>query len=172
MNKREISRLIHFNFWANDRILAACECISADEFTRKHIPNLNWGSLRGILVHTLDTQYGWRFVLQAQGASDVLQADDFADVAGLKVSRDKELAAWFGYVSSLSEDSLDLEYDDDPRNEVNVWQTIVHVVTYGIQHRSKAAAILTGYDHSPSELDFDLFLNEKPDLSSYQVVSG
>ena len=41
---------------------------------------------------------------------------------------------------------------------------ILHVVTHGIQHRSEAAVSLTGYDQSPGELDFDLFLKMKPEF--------
>lgn len=161
MNKHEITTLIHFNFWANDRILAACERISADEFTRPHILDPGWGSLRGILVHTLDAEYGWRSVLQALDAEDILEADDFADVAELKARWETERAAWFDYVARLSDERINLEYGDDPKNGPRVWQTILHVVTHGIQHRSEAAAILTGYGQSPGELDFDLFLKEK-----------
>lgn len=37
----------------------------------------------------------------------------------------------------------------------------LHVANHGTQHRSEAAAILTGYDYSPSSLDFTAFLNEQ-----------
>lgn len=62
MNKSAIVTLVHFNFWANDHILAACEHISADEFLHPVAPDPGWGSLRGILAHTLDAEYGWRSV--------------------------------------------------------------------------------------------------------------
>lgn len=60
MPKSDLSTLIRFNFWANDRILAACKPLPADEFVRQHKPDPGWGSLRGILVHILDAEYGWR----------------------------------------------------------------------------------------------------------------
>lgn len=164
MNKSDIAILIHFNFWANDRILATCEQISVDEFTRLHTPDPGWGSLRGILVHTLDTEYGWRSVLQALGEDRILEADDFADVAALKAHWDRERAAWFGFVDRLSYEGVNLGYGDNPQDGPKVWQTVLHVLTHGIQHRSEAAAILTGYGQSPGDLDFDLFLKEKPEF--------
>ncbi len=163
MNKSDLATLIHFNFWANDRLLAACEHVSAAEFTQQHTPDPGWGSLRSILVHTLDAEYGWRSILQAQDEEGILAADDFADLAALKSRWELERAAWFDYVTSLSEDRINLRYGADPQNGPKVWQTIVHVVTHGIQHRSEAAALLTSYGHSPGELDFDLFLKEKPE---------
>lgn len=84
MNKSDIASLIHFNFWANDRILRSCERISVNEFTHRHTPDPGWGSLRSILVHTLDTEYGWRSVLQGLDEDHILEADDFADVPALR----------------------------------------------------------------------------------------
>lgn len=165
MYKNDITTLIHFNFWANDRILSACERISVDEFTRLQTPDPGWGSLRGILVHSLDTEFGWRSVLQASGEDHILEPDDFADVPALRTRWDKERAAWFDYVTRLSDESINLGYSEAPSKGPKVWQTILHVVTHGIQHRSEAAAMLTGYRHSPGELDFDLFLQENPEFS-------
>ncbi len=166
MNKSDIVTLVHFNFWANARILSACERISAGDFTRQQIPDPGWGSLRGILVHTLDTEYGWRCVLQAQAAQEILEADDFDDAAALKSRWEAERAAWMDYLDQLSDERLNRMYGDQhPAGLLNgpmVWQTILHVVAHGIQHRSEAAAILTGCGQPPGELDFDLFLQENP----------
>ena len=164
MKKSDINTLLHFNYWANNRILAACELISVEEFNCPVAPNPGWGSLRGILVHTLDAEYGWRSVLQALDEDHIMVADDFADVHVLKIRWDIERAAWFDYVNRLTDKGINLGYGDDPSKGPKVWQTILHVVTHGIQHRSETAAILTGYGHSPGELDFDLFLQENPEF--------
>jgi uncharacterized damage-inducible protein DinB len=160
MNKNDLITLIRFNFWANARILAACAHLSAEQFTREVTPDPGWGSLRGILVHTLDAEYGWRSVLQGQDEEGVLEAADFADVAALKDRWEVERAAWLDYVASLSDEDVNQGYGDDPQRGPKVWQMVLHVVAHGIQHRSEAASILTGYGSSPGELDFYLFLRE------------
>ena len=163
MNQSDIVTLIQFNYWANERILTACAHLSADQFTRAVMPDPGWGSLRGILVHTLDAEYGWRSVLQGQDEEGVLEAADFADVDALKGRWEIERAAWLDYVAGLGEESLNQGYGDDPQNSPKVWQVMMHVIFHGVQHRSEAAAILTGYGHSPGELDFGLFLHERPE---------
>jgi uncharacterized damage-inducible protein DinB len=165
MNKNDISTLIRFNFWANGRLLAACQQITPAEFTRKVKPDPGWGSVREILVHTLDTEYGWRSLLQGQ-ESPILEASDFPDIAALKARWDIERAAWLAYAANLSDRRLNQGYGEDPQSGPNVWQTIVHVVNHGTQHRSEAAFILTGYGHSPGELDFGVFLQEERESGS------
>ena len=164
MNKHDISTLIHFNFWANGRLLTACEQLTQELLLREMTPDPGWGSLLGILVHILDAEYGWRSVLQAEEANTILEVSDFANVAALKASWDSERAAWFNFVSSLSDDLVSQTHGQEGKNRPHIWQTIVHVVTHGIQHRGEAAFILTGYGHSPGELDFDVFLQENPEF--------
>ena len=169
MNKDAISTLIHFNFWANGRILTTCKQLTPDQFTQTVTPDPGWGSLRGILVHTLDTEFGWRSVLQAQNADTILNETDFTDVAALSARWDIEKVAWFDYLTQLSDENLNQGYGQESQTGPKVWQTIMHVILHGNQHRAEAAAILTGYGHSPGELDFDIFLqehSEKPDKFS------
>jgi uncharacterized damage-inducible protein DinB len=102
--------------------------------------------------------------LQAEETNTILEASDFADVAALKARWDIERAAWFDYVRSLSDDLVSQTNCQEGQNRLNIWQTIIHVVCHGIQHRGEAAFILTGYGHSPGELDFDVFLQENPEF--------
>lgn len=160
MDKADISALVAYNFWANERILRACERLSTEDFTRAVTPDPGWGSLRSILVHALDAEYGWRCALQAQDASTILNADDFPRIEDLTARWHVERANWLAYVDQLSTEALNAGYGPQPEDGLKVWQVIAHVVNHGTQHRSEAAAILTGCGHSPGELDFDLFLRD------------
>ena len=158
MNKKEISALVTYNFWANQRLLRACERLSTSKFIRTVTPDPGWGSLRGILVHIMDAEYGWR----SEYDSDVLVAHTFADVAAVSSRWSEEEEKWFEYLAELPEETLNKHIDEDDKGKSKLWQAIVHIVNYGTQHRGEAAAILTGYGKSPGELEFDLFLRENP----------
>jgi uncharacterized damage-inducible protein DinB len=37
---------------------------------------------------------------------------------------------------------------------------MAHLISHSTQHKTEAAAILTGLDHSPGDIDMILFFNE------------
>ena len=158
MNKSEISTFIRFNFWANERILTMCQQLSNDDFVCDVTPDPGWGSLRGILAHTLDVEFGWRSVLMSQDADIILDASDFPDAAALIARWETEKAAWLEFLEGLDDESLNAGYGDNPETSAKVWQIIMHVMMHGVQHRAEAATFLTALGHSPGELDFAVFM--------------
>lgn len=69
------------------------------------------------------------------------------------------------YLAQLTDDQVAgyVHYvtPEGDKRERLLWHCLLHVVNHGPQHRSEAAAILTGYGHSPGDLDFTAFLNEQ-----------
>ncbi len=150
--------LVSYTFWADMRVLNACENVSSEEFVREATPDPGWHSLRGTLVHALDTAYGWRVALQEIEDAGVLDESHFTDAASLKKRWEDEEKAWLAYVADLSDDELNAIWWSQGESKRTRWQTIMHVVNDLTHHRSEAAAILTGYGQSPGELDFDQFI--------------
>lgn len=66
------------------------------------------------------------------------------------------------YLTSLRDDDLAnlVRYttDSGQKRERVLWHCLMHVVNHGTQHRSEAAAILTGFGYSPGDFDFTQFL--------------
>jgi len=171
MNIRDILTFYDYNYWAIRQILAASGRVSPEEFL---VPTAHsFGSLRGTLVHTLDAEYVWRLLCQQQilNPSDVLTENDFPTFDLLVQRWNEEERAMRNYLAGLSDDDLTgyVRYttDEGAKRERLLWHCLVHVVNHGTQHRSEAAAILTGYGYSPGELDFTVFLNERPDLKGF-----
>ena len=158
MHKSDIVTLISYTFWADMRVLNACEQVSSEEFVRRASPDPGWHSLRGTLVHALDTAYGWRVALQEIEDTGVIDESHFTDAASLKPCWEKERQAWLAYVSGLTDDELNAIWWSQGESKRTRWQTIMHVVNDLTHHRSEAAAMVTSYGHSPGELDFDQYI--------------
>ena len=158
MHKQDIVTLISYTFWADRRILDACERITAADFIRAASPDPGWHSLRGTLVHALDTAYGWRTALQEIEETGVMDESLFADVVSLKKRWEEEQQAWLAYLTTLTDDELNAVWWAQGKSQRTRWQTMMHVVNDLTYHRSEAAAMLTGYGQSPGELDFDQYV--------------
>jgi uncharacterized damage-inducible protein DinB len=162
MNINNIRDMYAYNYWANNRLLAKAEQVT-QQFTAEIIPGV--GSLQAALIHTLDAESSWRHFFQGQGFQPDLDQVDFPTVAALRLRwQDEERAMW-AYLDSLSEENLTgilrYEVEGGVCRERLLWHCLYHVVNHGTQHRSEVAALLTACGHSPGEMDFTLFLNER-----------
>ena len=158
MHKADVEILIGYMFWADLRVLAACERLAVEDFIRPVSPDPGWHSLRGTLVHALDTAYGWRAALQGLEDSGIIDEEQFSDATSLKKRWEAERAAWLAYVGELTDAALNEIWFVHEASTRTRWQTILHVVNDLTHHRSEAAAMLTGFGHSPGELDFDQYV--------------
>lgn len=158
MHQSDVATLIAYTIWADNEVLQAAERVSAADFTRPVTPDPGWHSLRGTLVHQLDTQFGWRAALEQLADRDVITEEALPDIAALRARWRAEAAAWTAYVAGLSDAALNAVWWEADGIRRTRWQTILHVINDSTHHRSEAAALLTGYGQSPGELDFEGYL--------------
>lgn len=160
--RADIKLLFQYNDWANDRILNTAEQVSSEQLTA---PNeFGWGSLHGALVHLMDAEYIWRFLLKDGLFIGELNPDDFPHVSAIRARWAEEREAFWDFLKGLSDADLlgilTYEAHDGPRQRV-LWHCLAHVVNHGTQHRAECAALLTGFGHSPGNLDFTEYLLDK-----------
>ncbi len=163
MKIQDLLTLYEYNYWATKRILAAGAKVSWQQFVAPSAQS--YGSLRGTLVHILDTEHGWRMLCQHNTFAPDLNESEFPTFDVLVQRwRDEELAMR-DYLSSLDDDKLAgwVRYTTDSgiKRERVLWHCLLHVVNHGTHHRSEAAALLTHLSQSPGDLDFTVFLNEQ-----------
>jgi uncharacterized damage-inducible protein DinB len=155
--------LYEYNYWANQRILATAANVSQEQWSAPS--TFPYGSLHGTLLHTLDTEFGWRMLCQYNQITPDLSAAEFPTLDLMERRWREEEMSMRAYLAGLHDDDLTglLRYtpDSGEKRERVLWHCLLHVVNHGTQHRSEAAALLTEYGSSPGDLDFTLFLNEK-----------
>ena len=161
VKREEIDLLISYSDWANDRILDCAESVSQEQLTA--VNDFGWGSLRGTLTHLMDAEYHWRELLKEGVFVEDLQPESFADAAAIRARWTEEREAFWRYLESLSDADLNSAISYEARGAMRhrlLWQCLAHLVNHGTQHRAECAALLTGFGHSPGNLDLTEYLSD------------
>src|SRR5690242_12586958 len=106
MNLRDILTFFDYNYWANHQILMASAHLSPEQFvgTSAH----SFGSLRGTLVHILDSESAWRMLLQHNTLDyfDAMHEEDFTIFESLEQRWQEEELAMRDYLVHLTDTDL------------------------------------------------------------------
>ena len=149
--------------WANDRVLAAAEGLTAEQFLSSDLTGIY--PVRNSLAHIMLSQWAW--IGRWNNGRDTLDHEetDFADLASIRAFwidtyaamnalldrlDDEQLASDFTYVNHLGE-----------TRTYQLGQQLLHVANHSTYHRGEIAAILTRFDCSPGEIDVTRWLDWK-----------
>lgn len=158
-----ITMIYDYNYWSNQRILDTCEKLSQAELDA---PTRNgYASLRVTLVHTLNANWLWLSRWRGVSPKTTLDERDFPTLASIRTRWREEEQQTRAFLATLTESDLasDLAYQNVKGTPFTLplWQTLVHLVNHGTQHRSEVAFMLTALDRSPGDLDMSLYLTSK-----------
>jgi len=162
MNKQDILVLFHYNAWSNAKILSAASGITQEQFLSP-VPFPD-GSLRGTLVHALFAESIWRKRWEGSPQNPVMQPEEFPSFESLKSRWGDEEPRLMAFVENLTDERLYTKFkyvstEGYPHERI-LWEALAHLVNHGTQHKTEAAAILTGFGHSPGDIDLIVYLNE------------
>ena len=164
MDARDIRTLFAYNRWSNARILDAAARLTDEQFRAPGA--LPHGGLRGTLAHTLFAEWVWRMRWQGTPPHQAFRfgPGEFPTLPVLRARWVEEEARLTELLDGLTEERLHaaIEYTSTEGGHYRrlLWETMAHLVDHGTQHRSEAAAVLTGLGHSPGEIDLIVFLND------------
>ena len=164
MTATDLRYLFDYNAWARDRILRAAA--SATDVELREDVGLPSGSVFGTLVHTLSAEHVWRMRC-AEGISPpaVFDPADFADFDAIVARWQQEEQAMRDFLQGLSDadcaQTIEYRTTSGKAQSQVLWRILAHVVNHGTQHRSECAHALTGFGHSPGDLDLILFEREQ-----------
>lgn len=162
MNKQDTLLLYKYNQWSTAKILNTASGVTEEQFLAPApFPH---GGLRGTLVHALFAEWIWRNRWEGTSPTHRLQAEDFPTFESLRARWLEEEKLLLAFVGGVTDERLNATFDytsteGKPHTRI-LWQTMAHLVNHGTQHKTEAAAILTGYGRSPGDIDLIYYVSE------------
>lgn len=161
MNLRDIQAFYDHNCWATGRILEAAAKLGAGQLTAP-VSYSNYGSLRGTLVHTLDSEESYRARMATGENLPDLDEADFPTIEPLAARWQAEQAGMHAYIATLKDEDLEeiaVYQAGGMQRRRPRWHIFAQLFNHGAQHRAEAAIILTEAGQSPGDLDFVVWVD-------------
>ncbi|HYN06804.1 MAG TPA: DinB family protein [Vicinamibacterales bacterium] len=164
MDHSDLRTLVDFHYWARNRMLAAVEPLSAEQYTRD-LGN-SFKSVRDTLVHMYSAEWVWYTRWQGTSPTSPIPFDKFADLAALTAAwRDLE-AQVRSFVDGLEAAAVGRPFDYRMMNGQAVrsvfWQMLQHVVNHGTYHRGQVVTMLRQLGlPAPKSTDLIMFYRER-----------
>jgi uncharacterized damage-inducible protein DinB len=155
----EARTLMDYNGWANHQLLGGVCLLSPSEFVQDL--GASFGSIKGTLVHILDSEWHWLQLWQGKPRTQRPQPGDFGDAAALAAAfpalEDEQRA----FIDGLTDASLRSRRQVNERHYV-LAHLIQHVVDHSTYHRGQVASLLRQLGHTPPATGFRTgFLDER-----------
>ena len=163
MTQQELRVLVDYHYWARDRVLAACEQLSPDQFTRD-LGN-SFRSVRDTLSHLHGAEWIWLSRLHGTSPASLLPHDRFPELAAVRAAWAQTETDVRELVGGLDEASLQrvIEYRllNGQPGASRTWHIVQHLVNHASYHRGQVTTMLRQLGAAPPKpLDLIAFYRE------------
>jgi uncharacterized damage-inducible protein DinB len=164
VDRGDLRTLVDFNYWSRDRMLAAVEPLSPEQYTRD-LGN-SFRSVRDTLVHIYSAEWIWFSRWQGTSPTQAIPADRFADLAELAAAWRELETQIRGFVAGLDEGAVAAAMDyrllNGQPGRSAFWQMLQHVVNHGSCHRGQVTTMLRQLGaQAPKSTDMIAFYRER-----------
>jgi uncharacterized damage-inducible protein DinB len=164
MTHNDVLTLFEYHYWARDRMLAAVEALSPDEFTRDM--GNSFRSIRDTIAHTYSAEWVWNQRWQGLTPKGMLPAEQFPDVASTRRQWSELEQAVKALILDLGDEGMNrlLHYkllSGQPASSP-FWQMFQHVVNHASYHRGQVTTMLRQLGAAaPKSCDMVTFYRER-----------
>jgi uncharacterized damage-inducible protein DinB len=169
MTLQDLQTLLDYNYYARDRLLAALEPLTAEEFTRTI--ESSFRSIRDTAVHIYAAEWIWhqRWLGQSLPLPSAGQFPNVATLRGAWLDLEAKTRA---FLNSLNEDGINRIIDykllSGAAGSSPFWQMLQHVVNHGSYHRGQVTTMLRQVGAKPPQnVDLIGFYRHRPVASGW-----
>jgi uncharacterized damage-inducible protein DinB len=165
MNVQDLQTLLDYHYWARDRLLAAVQTLTADQYHRDL--GSSFKSVRETVTHIYAAEWAWYERWRGESPTALLPADRFADLAALAAAWSEHERKMRAFVDGLGESGIDrmIQYTllSGQAGASPVWQMVQHVVNHASYHRGQITTMLRQLGAEPAK---------SMDMIAYYRVQG
>jgi uncharacterized damage-inducible protein DinB len=153
MNLQDLQTLVDYHYWARDRVLAAIEPLTAEQFDR----NLgsSFPSIRATIAHTYSAEWAWYERWQGRSPTQHLSIDQFPTAAAVRRSWADLEPKVRAFVNGLDDAAVNrvIEYRllSGAPGAAPIWQMVQHVVNHASYHRGQITTMLRQIGAAPGQ---------------------
>jgi uncharacterized damage-inducible protein DinB len=164
MHASDLRTLIHYNYWARDRMLDAVAKLPADQYA-KPLGN-SFSSVRDTVVHIYGAEWVWFSRFKGENPGALPKPEGFADLPSLVKTWGDIEAGWRSLVANLGDDELDVVITFKTLAGASAHsplsQIIQHVVNHGSYHRGQVTTMLRQLGaEPPKSMDLIFYYREQ-----------
>jgi len=143
MTVDDLKTLLDYHYWARDRLLAALDVLTPEEYTRDL--GSSFRSIRDTAVHTYAAEWAWHLRWQGQGPSALLESARFPDVASLRAAwaeHEEKMRAFLERIGGDIDRVIEYRLLNGDPGATPFWQMLQHVVNHASYHRGQVTTML------------------------------
>ena len=164
MTSQDLKTLLDYHYWARDRVLAALEPLTSEQYTRDL--GSSFRSVRDTVVHVYSADWIWYQRWRGESPSERIKGDAFPDLPGLRDAWQTLEGQVRAHVASLDAEAIErvMEYRllNGLPGASPFWQMLQHVVNHGTYHRGQVTTMLRQLGVAPpKDLDLIAFYRER-----------
>jgi len=159
----QLRRLIAYNQWADERVLAAVEGMSVEELERPR--DAYFGSIADNLWHVLSAQHRWLARWTGVPLPPLERPAIASWTAAYAASHDALRQFLAGQSAPDLQRVVKYTLRVGATGEQPLGQLVVHLVNHGTHHRAETGLVLDRIGRSPGDFDYVLFLGQLPGSS-------
>ncbi len=158
-----IRLLYDYHYWANARMLDACEALTTEQWHRPH--GHSWGSAHGMLTHMLAAETIWLSRWKGTSPTILLKPEEFPALVDIRrqwAEIEDDLRRFIAACDDARLNSV-LHYRTtrgDPQGDL-LGVLMLHLANHGTHHRGELAAMLALMDVPHPEDDLILYARQK-----------
>lgn len=163
MTVKALAELFEYGYWANRRLFAVMEQLTAEQLTQQIAGG--HGSIRNTMVHMVSAEAGWLDRCGGPNRGPRLKPEDFPTLDSIHSGMEHTRKNVTKFLTELNEEDLtrriEFSLNQPETYSLRLGELMQHAGLHGVHHRGQIALLLRLLGYTPGNFDILLFYLEK-----------